>query len=84
MDGNISELKYFDGVTDLVEIKTSFLIIAGSDYFDSIVAILDYYKRDYDILNEPLGIFIDLNFEISSKVIYSESQSGGTRFYFFR
>lgn len=36
--------------------ESSYVMIPLSNAFDILVQVLDYYKRDYDILEEPLGI----------------------------
>lgn len=35
--------------------STSFLFIQASKFIDIMIYELDYNKRDYDILEEPLG-----------------------------
>lgn len=49
--GDVNWIQY----PEILEIETSLLIIISSNYLDVSVAVFELYKRDYDILEEPLG-----------------------------
>lgn len=55
MRTNIGYIDYLS-LEDIETEATSFLVIPATNAFDIVVQILGYYKRDYDILEEPLGI----------------------------
>lgn len=54
MRTNIADMDYLGYGSFKTE--SSYLLIPTSDAFGLIVNTLHYYKRDYDILEEPLGI----------------------------
>lgn len=53
MGTNIGNLDYIS--YDSFETESSCLLIPTPDSFDHTLHMLDFYEREYDILEEPLG-----------------------------
>lgn len=54
---DISDLNFVQGVS-FFEIETSSLVILSTESFDLFITHCHLYKRDFDILEEHLGISI--------------------------